>query len=529
MGLLQGLWDKFMWLSPLPTLGVCFLGLAYLWLRSSRARKSGSGDHGRLLPPGPRGLPIIGHMHLLGTLPHQAFARLSKTYGPLMHLRLGAVPLVVASTPEMAMQVLQTHDKVMAGRPQNMSIPKTIFRGPDILFSPPGPYWKLMRQICVTDFFSNKRLEYFRPLRTDEVGRLMLSILEAEGTPYVIRQNVQSANNNVMSRMAIGKRLREITSGGAAENIVSIIVEVIGLVGAFNLADYVPSLAWMDLQGYGKRSKEVSRKAHTVFQEVIEKRRAIRSADDAPRDFLDLLLQAALNSKHKELHLEDNNIRTMLIDMFAGGTDTAAVTTEWALAELFASPKKLEIVREELDRVVGKSRLVNEADIPNLTYLLAVVMETMRIHPVAPLLAPHMAMEACQIGDYHIPANTVVYVNVWAIHRDPNVWDNPLEFRPERFVNNSKIDFLGQQFEYLPFGSGRRFCPGWKLGLLSVQLALSNLLHAFDWTIPTVPLMTEKFGIVTTKEEPLVATPRPRLARHLYDGYKVSPADAIPS
>eukprot|EP00250_Pteridium_aquilinum_P022022 c25281_g1_i2 orf=143-769(+) len=207
--------------------------------------------------------------------------------------------------------------------------------------------------------------------------------------------------------------------------------------------------------------------------------------------------------------------------MMAAGTDTSAVTTEWALAELLASPDTLKKVQEELDEVVGRSRILQESDLPNLPYLRAVIFETMRLHPAAPLLAPHYSLEACELGGYHIPANTMIYVNAWAIGRDPDAWQNPLQFWPERFLGSS-IDVLGQHFELIPFGSGRRICPGWRLGLLNVEVILANLLHAFDWSTSSKPDMDEKFGIIMSRKKPLIATPTPRLPRPVLEEYMKS-------
>lgn len=321
--------------------------------------------------------------------------------------------------------------------------------------------------------------------------------------------------------MAFGKRLHELLPMDPNSlDIVSIVLENIDLLGEFNVGDYIPSLAWMDLQGHGKRSREVAQKARSVLQAVIDNRRR-EGGHDTRHDFLDLLLSASFNSKHKELQIQDSNIRAVLLDMLAAGTDTSALMTEWALAELLANPEKLTKVQEELDEKVGTSRVVQETDIPNLPYLRAVVSEAFRLHPVAPLLIPHMSLEACQISGYHIPANTVVYINAWAIHRDPSLWDNPLEFCPERFLKSSLLDAIpGQHFHYLPFGSGRRSCPGWRLGLLNVQFVLANLLHGFDWTsLGGKPRLNEKSGLALALEDPLIAMPMPRLPRPLYDTF----------
>eukprot|EP01018_Ginkgo_biloba_P004896 Gb_40529 [translate_table: standard] len=173
-----------------------------------------------------------------------------------------------------------------------------------------------------------------------------------------------------------------------------------------------------------------------------------------------------------------------------------------------------------MDRVIGRSRWVEEKDLGKLEYLQAIVKETMRLHPVTPLLAPHLSTESCQISGYQIPANTWVFVNVWAIVRDKNLWENSTEFWPERF-EGSKIDVKGQDFELLTFGSGRRMCPGYNLGLKVVQLGLANLIHGFNWQLPADQSakdldMCEIYGLTTPKAQPLVAMVEPRLPPHLY-------------
>jgi typhasterol/6-deoxotyphasterol 2alpha-hydroxylase len=203
-----------------------------------------------------------------------------------------------------------------------------------------------------------------------------------------------------------------------------------------------------------------------------------------------------------------------------GGTDTSAVTVEWAMSELLRNPEVLAKATEELDRVVGRNRLVAEGDIPSLPYLDAVVKETLRLHPVAPLLTPRLCREDVSVGGYDIPAGARVFVNAWAIGRDPAVWEAPLEFRPERFAGSS-VDVKGQHFELLPFGSGRRMCPGMGLALRMVPTILGNLLHAFAWRLPDGVAaeelgMEETFGLTVPRLVPLQAVAEPKLPARLY-------------
>ncbi len=202
------------------------------------------------------------------------------------------------------------------------------------------------------------------------------------------------------------------------------------------------------------------------------------------------------------------------------GTDTTACTIEWALAELLRHPQFAKKAREELDDVVGLERVVNESDIPRLKYLQAIVKETFRLHPPITLLLPRENIEGCEVGGYHIPPKTRLYVNVWAIHRDPSIYENPLEFNPERFVG-SNVDLKGKDFQLLPFGSGRRVCPGYPFGLTNVQMELARFLHSFTLSLPKGENlqdmdMSEVFSIITLKAISLHVVATPRLPLHLY-------------
>nr|XP_025876175.1 geraniol 8-hydroxylase-like [Oryza sativa Japonica Group] len=243
----------------------------------------------------------------------------------------------------------------------------------------------------------------------------------------------------------------------------------------------------------------------TNLQQIVEKE---RSGQFVPRRERDQLTAALGTAEHSGRNL------------VAGGADTSAVTVEWAMSEVLKNPAILAKATKELDNVVGSGRLVTESDIPHLPYVDAIMKETMRMHPVAPLLIPRMSREDATVAGYDVPAGTRVLVNTWTISRDPSLWDSPEEFRPERFVG-SEIDVKGRDFELLPFGTGRRMCPGYSLGLKVIQLALANLLHAFSWNLPDGIAagelsMEEIFGLTMPRKIPLLAVVKPRLPDHLY-------------
>lgn len=209
----------------------------------------------------------------------------------------------------------------------------------------------------------------------------------------------------------------------------------------------------------------------------------------------------------------------VLQDMVVGGTDTTSNSVEFALAEMMNKPHILKKVQQEIDSVIGKDKIVEESDINKLPYLYLVMKETLRLHPVLPLLVPHCPSATSVVAGYTIPKGARIFVNVWAIHRDPSVWEDPLEFRPERF-SDGKWDYSGNDFKYFPFGSGRRICAGVAMAERMFMYSLASLLHSFDWSVPDGHKLDleEKFGIVLKKKHPLIAIPTPRLSDpSLYD------------
>ena len=205
--------------------------------------------------------------------------------------------------------------------------------------------------------------------------------------------------------------------------------------------------------------------------------------------------------------------------MILGGTDTTSVTLTWALSLLVNHPEVLKKVHAELDTHVGKERQVSGSDLKNLTYLDAIIKETLRLYPAAPLPVPRESITDCMVGGYHIPADTWLFVNLYKLHRDPQVWPEPLEFRPERFLTTHKdYDVRGQNFALMPFGAGRRICPGVAFALQAMQFTLANLLHGFEISTPSGEKvdMTEGFGLTHLKASPLEVILIPRLPDKLY-------------
>jgi len=294
------------------------------------------------------------------------------------------------------------------------------------------------------------------------------------------------------------------------------------LNGVLNIGDSIPWLDWMDLQGYIKRMKKLSKMFDRFLEHVVDEhngRRHLEGESFIAKDMVDVLLEIA-SDPDLEVKIGREGVKAFIQDLITGGTESSAMTVEWAMSEILKKPEVFAKAAEEMDSVVGRGRWVTEQDIPSLPYVDAIVKETMRLHPVAPMLAPRQSREDTSVGGYDIPVGTRVLVSVWSIGRDPALWDAPEEFMPERFLG-SKIDVKGQDFELLPFGSGRRMCPGYSLGLKVIQVSLANLLHGFSWRLPDGAAkeelsMEEIFGLSTPRKFPLEVVVHPKLPAHLY-------------
>ncbi|XVF52082.1 hypothetical protein PTKIN_Ptkin04bG0236400 [Pterospermum kingtungense] len=464
------------------------------------------------LPPGPTGLPILGSILRLGPHPNQSLADLAKIHGPIMSLRLGSITTVVLSSPEMAKQVLQTHAQSFSDRP----IPDAIASIPNLEASLVwGPSddtrWRKLRGICSTQLFSTQKLNSLQHLRYQKVERLIEHI----------RKNCLSSSQVNIGQVVFATTLNLIFSTmfsidivdpefSTAQEFKDLVWKMVESAGKPNLSDYFPFLKRFDLQGVRKNARVSYDRMHEIFDEMIGKRMEARASDSTTKngDFLDVLLD---QWEQDGSALNRETIKPLIQNLFIAGSETSATTTEWAMAELLRNPEVMRKARNELIRVIGSERTVKESDIDELPYLQAVVKETLRLHPAAPLLLPYKARNNAEICGYTIPKGAHVLVNIWAINRDPKYWNQPLKFYPERFIG-SKMDYKGGSFEFIPFGAGRRLCLGLPLATRMVHLMLASMILSFDWKLPqgTNPEdldMQEHFGMTLKKAKPLYAIP----------------------
>ncbi|XP_058094425.1 cytochrome P450 71AU50-like [Magnolia sinica] len=502
------------WMTLLLIALVGFWPIVYLIrpMRGDRKRTNGVGIKGTL-PPGPQGLPILGSLLTLGNLPHRTLHRLANKYGPIMYMQLGLVPTIIVSSPQVAQQFLKKYDLIFATRPDTKAGHYMSFGRKGISFAPYGHYWRNMHKFCMIELLSNLKIESFRSMRREELVLLVQSLKDASAAclPANLTIKVASFTTDITCRMVFGeKKMNKIIDEQGFKEFVE---EVTYLAGAFNIADYIPCIGPLDLQGLRRRMKTTNKFFDSLFEKIIDEHLQ-HSEVRHQRDFVDFML-SFMTSDENQFQFNRSNIKAILLEMLLAALDTSSTTIDWALSELIKHPRVMKKAQQELESIVGMERMVEESDLENLEYLDMVVKETMRLHPVVPLLLPREAMEDCTVNSFHIPKKSRIIVNAWAIGRDPNVWSNPEEFYPERFAGTS-IDVRGHDFELLPFGSGRRGCPGMQLGLMIVQLVLAQLVHCFDWELPNGMSpddmdMTEKFGIVMPRINHLWAAPTYRL------------------
>ncbi|KAI3736913.1 hypothetical protein L2E82_26901 [Cichorium intybus] len=469
------------------------------------------------LPPGPPGLPIIGNLHQLDTsdLPDRLW-RLSKRYGPLMSLRLGLVQTLIVSSAEMAKEVLKTKDLVFCTRPVLTGQQKISYNNKDVAWSPYNEYWREMRKICILHLFSSKQVNSFRSVREEEVSAMVDTIKTRLSTKQEVNLSeiVMILTSNIIYRVAFGKR--PYVYGDEQQEVRrfhQLLLECQALLVNFYYRDYFPLMGWLDqLNGSIDRLEKNFKDMDECYQQIIDEHLNGNRQNKMQEDMVDILLKLKQDSD-SWIDLTFDNIKAVLMNILLGGTETSASAVVWAMTLLIKNPESLKKLQQEVRNVIGNKGKVQENDLHKLNYLNAVIKETLRLYPVAPLLVARESREECVLAGFEIPKKTLVYVNAWAVGRDPQCWERPEEFVPERFMGSS-VDYKGMDFELIPFGSGRRGCPGMSMGAVTVELALSNLIYSFDWELPegTKEINTlTTAGTVSHKKDPL------RLVAKVYD------------
>ncbi|CAM0904160.1 unnamed protein product [Alopecurus aequalis] len=463
--------------------------------------------------PHPRGLPLVGNLHQLGALPQDSLAALAARHAaPLMLLRLGSVPTLVVSSPDAARAVFQHNDRALSGRPALYAAARISYGFQNISFAPPdGAFWRAARRACLSELLGAPRVRGFRHAREGEAAALVAAVADASGAgaPVNLSELLVTTSNRIVRRVAFGSH----DGGEGPMETRAILKETQNLLGAFWVADYVPWLGWLDaLRGLRGRLERNFHQLDAFYESVIDSHLHKRTSADDDEDLVDVLLRLHRDPAHGSTFGSRDQIKGILTDMFVAGTDTSAATVEWTMTELVNHPDVLAKAQHEVRSVVGDGAdMVREPDLRGLGYLKLVIKESMRLHPPAPLLVPRETIEPCTMQGSEIPAGTRVLVNAKAIGAHPGAWGaDAARFVPER---HSEVDagkdfrpWVEDSFALVPFGIGRRSCPGVHFATAVVELVLANLLFSFDWHAPLGEAVDaeEENGLTVYRKNPLV-------------------------
>ncbi|KAH6820188.1 hypothetical protein C2S53_011101 [Perilla frutescens var. hirtella] len=461
------------------------------------------------LPPSPPRLPILGNLHQIGALPRYNLQRLAGKYGPLTLLHAGRVPVLIVSSADGAREIMKTHDLNFASRPQ---FSKINFESTGVVFAPYGEYWRQAKQIFVLQLLSNKRVQSSRSIREEETLLFLTKIEESESKVVNLSEMFAEFTNDGICRSALGTTYSRSEKG---KKFMLLMKELSELLGAVRVGEFIPWLGWIDrVFGYDEKASRIARGLDDFLEGVIHER--LQSEKSSGRSlvekngesFLDIMLQI-YNGGTAGYSIDRSSIKAILLDIFSAGTDTSAILLEWVMTELLRHPKVMDKVQKEVREIVRDKQLISDDDIEKMHYLKAVIKETFRYHPPVPFLVPRIGESDVKINGYDVAAGTVVMINVWAISRDPACWDEPEKFNPERFLNSS-VEFKGSNFEFIPFGAGRRSCPGIAFSMANIELVLANLMQKFNWKLPDgVEVedldVRECPGVLAHKDVPLLA------------------------
>ncbi|XP_065859418.1 cytochrome P450 81Q32-like [Euphorbia lathyris] len=457
-------------------------------------------------------IPIIGHLHHLKKPLHRFFSHLSEKYGPILLLQLGHRRVLLVSSPSLAEECLTKNDLIFANRP-NILIGKHLgYDCTSIAWAPYGSLWRSLRKLSSVEIFSSQRLQLLSNIRNDEVRSMISRIYNNKDGIVDLNAIFFELMLNVMMRMISGKKYygANVEEAEEVERFRKIVTETFFLANT-NMGDYLP---WLGaIKGEGKKFEEVRQKRDGFIQYLIDEHRK-RMASDSPcqndeRNATLIPVLLSLQKSDPDGFYTDGTIKSLLLTLLGAGTDTSSSTMEWGMSLLVNNPEILKKAQNEIDTVIGHDQLMTESDVSRLPYLQCVINEVMRMYPATPMLLPHESSEDCYVGGYRVPRGTMLIVNAWAIQNDPKVWEEPKKFKPERFVGFNAIK---DGFKLMPFGVGRRRCPGDALALRIIGFSLGSILQCFDWERVGQEMvdMTEGFGLTMPKAEPLRVKCKPR-------------------
>ncbi|XP_018497773.2 cytochrome P450 736A117-like [Pyrus x bretschneideri] len=433
-----------------------------------------------------------------------------------MMLHFGSMPVLVVSSAEAASEVMKTHDITFSNRPRITFFKKLLYDFKDVASAPYGEYWRQVKSICVLNLLSSKKVRSFSTVREEEAKSMINNIMKQStsttSSVFNLSDIFLTLTNDVICRVVLGTKYSD--GGENGKMFKGLSVEFTAIMSRINIGDYIPWLSWFSrLNGLDAKQDDLAKRYDDFLQTVVQEHMdGDHVKNEHEKDLVDILL-----SLQKEnllgIPLDLVSIKAITLDMFTAGTDTTYTALEWTMSELLRHPRVMKKLQNEVRGIVGNKTDIIEDDLVGMHYLKAVIKETLRLHPPLPLLLPRMSTQDVKISGYDIKANTQVIVNAWQIGRDPKSYNNPEEYEPERFLN-SDIDYKGTDYELIPFGAGRRGCPGIQFAVAVKEIALANLVHKFDWALPGGARgedldMTESTGATVQRKYPLKAVAIP--------------------
>ncbi|XWS21112.1 hypothetical protein CRYUN_Cryun30bG0027400 [Craigia yunnanensis] len=483
----------------------------------------------RAAPEAGSSWPVIGHLHLLRgpKPPYKVLTDMVEKYGSIFTIKMGVHRVLVVSDRETAKECLTTNDKAFASRPNMVAMEVLSYNHAMFGFAPYGPYWRQMRKVATLQLLSNYRLDRLRHVRQSEIKISLQELYQlwnekkdsSDKVLVEMKKWFGDVTLNVILRMIVGKRIPTSGNDAESERWKQALKHFFDLSGKFVISDALPYLRWLDMGGDEMFMKKVWRELDQVAEGWLQEHKQKRSDSGklkSDEDFMDVMLSILTDAGE---HDADTINKASCLGLILTASDTTMVTLTWILSLLLNNRHALKKAQEELDIHVGKDKLVEESDIKMLVYLQAIIKETLRLYPAAPLSVPHESIEDCVVGGYHIPAGTRLLINIYKLHHDPRVWSDPYEFQPERFLTTYKdFDVRGQNFELIPFGSGRRMCPGISFAFQVLELTLASLLQGFEFGTPLDEAvdMSEAIGLTNLKATPLQVLITPRLPAFCY-------------
>ncbi|KAJ6885121.1 trans-cinnamate 4-monooxygenase [Populus alba x Populus x berolinensis] len=471
------------------------------------------------LPPGPLPVPVFGNWLQVGDdLNHRNLTDLAKKFGDIFLLRMGQRNLVVVSSPDLSKEVLHTQGVEFGSRTRNVVFDIFTGKGQDMVFTVYGEHWRKMRRIMTVPFFTNKVVQQYRYGWEEEAAQVVEDVKknpEAATNGIVLRRRLQLMMYNNMYRIMFDRRF-ESEDDPLFNKLKALNGERSRLAQSFdyNYGDFIPILRPF-LRGYLKICQEVKERRLQLFKDYfVDERKKLASTKNMSNEGLKCAIDHILDAQKKG-EINEDNVLYIVENINVAAIETTLWSIEWGIAELVNHPEIQKKLRHELDTLLGPGHQITEPDTYKLPYLNAVVKETLRLRMAIPLLVPHMNLHDAKLGGFDIPAESKILVNAWWLANNPAHWKNPEEFRPERFLEEeAKVEANGNDFRYLPFGVGRRSCPGIILALPILGITLGRLVQNFELLPPPGQSKIDtsekggQFSLHILKHSTIVAKPR---------------------